>query len=471
MEVFNFISRRIKKLSDLFLFRKSKFWDSSRFVIVSFAMIIIAGTFLLMLPWSAQKKTMTFIDALFSATSATCVTGLTVVDIGTAYTLFGQWIILLLIQAGGLGIMTFSTFFVFLVMGKFSISGREVIQDTLTQLPIRNLAGLLKTIFLSTILIEIIGAIILAICFCGRCTIVKALYSGIFHAVSAFCNAGFSLFPNNLVNYQGHWIVNIVIMVLIVAGGVGFVVLNEVKRYLSIRRKALKSAFSFHSKLVIIITSILIFGGALVLFLFEMNNVLDKQSINIKILVPLFQSVTSRTAGFNTVDIGKLTDSSLFFIVILMFIGASPGSCGGGIKTTTAGVVLALLLARSRNQEEVNIGNRRIPNEVASKAISVTFFSIAVITLATILMMLIEEWGISHQFTRGLFLESLFEVVSAFGTVGLSTGITPGLSWMGKLILVIVMFVGRVGLLTVALAVGVKKAPQFKYAQEKVLIG
>ncbi len=450
---------------------KFKFFDSSRIVIFSFLIIILIGTLLLMLPVSAQRQPVAFIDALFTATSATCVTGLTVVDTGTTYSLFGELVILLLIQAGGLGIMTFSTFFVFLMMGKFSFSGREVIQDTITQTPIRNLADMLKTIFLSTILIELVGAVILAICFCTRFPVIKSLYFGVFHAISAFCNAGFALFPNNLIDYQGHWIVNFVVMGLIVSGGLGFVVLSEIKRRLAIQKTTTRTAFSFHSKLVMVMTAILILGGAVVLFLFEANNLLAYQSINVKILTPLFQSVTSRTAGFNTVDIGKLTDSSLFFIVILMFIGASPGSCGGGIKTTTAGVILAMLLARSRNQEEVNIGRRRIPNEVVSKSITVTFFSLSIIILATISLMLAEKWGLPHQLTRGFFLESMFEVVSAFGTVGLSTGITPELSFLGKLILVIVMFIGRVGPLTVALAVGRKIAPRFKYAQENVLIG
>jgi trk system potassium uptake protein TrkH len=220
-----------------------------------------------------------------------------------------------------------------------------------------------------------------------------------------------------------------------------------------------------------VITLALIIGGALILFLFELRNVLDRQPFLIKILVSLFQSITCRTAGFNTVNIAELTDASLFFIILLMFIGASPGSCGGGIKTTTAGVVFAMLLARSKNQEEVNIGHHRIPGEIVSKAISVTFVAMAVVILATILLMMVEHWGISHQSTRGLFLESFFEVISAFGTVGLSTGITPELSFLGKLILVIVMFIGRVGPLTVVLAVGRKIAPRFKYAQENVLIG
>jgi len=450
---------------------KIKFLDSSRIVIFSFLIIILIGTLLLMLPGSAQRQSLAFIDALFTATSATCVTGLTVVDTRTSYSLFGRIVILMLIQAGGLGIMTFSTFFVFLMMGKFSISGRDVIQETMTQQPFRNIAGLLKTIFITTILIELAGTLLLTVCFWDQFPPLQSFYCGAFHAISAFCNAGFSLFPNSLIDYRGDWKINLIIMALIICGGLGFIVLSDIKRYFFIRSRPMKSAFSFHSKLVLVITLALIIGGASILFLFELQNVLDHQPLSIKILVPLFQSVTSRTAGFNTVDIAKLTDSSLFFIILLMFIGASPGSCGGGIKTTTAGVVFAMLLARSKNREDVNIGRHRIPNEIVSKAVSVTFVAMAVVILATILLMLVEQWGISHQYTRGLFLESFFEVISAFGTVGLSTGITPELSFLGKLILIIVMFIGRVGPLTVVLAVGRKIAPRFKYAQENVLIG
>ncbi len=450
---------------------KLKFLDSSRIVIFSFLFMILIGTLLLMLPWSTQNQQLALIDALFTATSATCVTGLTVVDIGTSCSLFGQIVILLLIQAGGLGIMTFSTFFIFLMMGKFSISGREVIQETMTQQPFRNIAGLLKTIFIATILIELAGTLLLTFCFWDQFSPLRSFYCGIFHAISAFCNAGFSLFPNSFIDYQGDWKINLIIIALIICGGLGFIVLNDVKRYFFIRSRKIKSAFSFHSKLALAITLVLIIAGTLILFLFELQNILYQQPLLIKFLVPFFQSVTSRTAGFNTIDIAKLTDASLFFIIVLMFIGASPGSCGGGVKTTTAGVVFAMLLAKSKNQEDVNIGRHRVPNEIVSKAVSVTFFAMMIVILATILLMLIEEWGISHIYSRGLFLESFFEVISAFGTVGLSTGITPELSALGKLILVIVMFIGRVGPLTVVLAVGRKMPPRFKYAQENILIG
>jgi trk system potassium uptake protein TrkH len=451
--------------------KKAKFWGSSRILIFSFLSIILAGTVLLMLPHAVHGDSLSFIDALFTSTSATCVTGLIVVDTGSRFTLFGQIIILLLIQLGGLGIMTFSTFFIFLIIGKFSLSDRDVIQETLTQSPIKNITGLLKTIFIFTISIEVIGGLLLTLCFLDQMPLKKASYYGIFHSISAFCNAGFSLLPNSFVDYQGTWSINLILMVLIVLGGIGFVVLNEFKRFLFKKEKQFRSSFSFHSKIALIITSILIVTGALIIYLFEHHNVLANKPVQTKLLIALFQSVTSRTTGFNTVDISSLTNASLFFIIILMFIGASPGSCGGGIKTTTAGVVFAMLVARFQNRDEVNIANRRIPNNIVSKAISVTFLSIVIIMLLTTLIVEVERAGISHQESRGLFLELLFEVVSAFGTVGLSTGLTSGLSAAGKFIIILAMFVGRLGPLTIALAIGKKEYPRFKYAQENLLVG
>lgn len=451
--------------------RKSKFWGSSRLLIFSFLAIILIGAGLLMLPQMTNGDPLAFIDALFTATSATCVTGLVVVDTGSKFTMLGQIVVLILIQAGGLGIMTLSTFFTYLVIGRLSISDQEVLQDTLTQSPIKNIADLLRTIFLFTLSIELIGAGVLALCFSNQFPIGKACYYGLFHSIAAFCNAGFALFQNNLIDYVADWKVNVMIMILIILGGIGFIVLNEVKNYFFARKRHQRRTLSFHSKLVLIITAVLIIAGALIILIFENSNIFDQKPIHVKLLASFFQSVTSRTAGFNTVDISLLTNSSLFFIIILMMIGASPGSCGGGIKTTTAGVIAAMLFARFQNREDVNILHRRIPDEIVSKAISVTFFSIFIILFFIIVLMVSEVGDTSHQESRGLFLEALFEVVSAFGTVGLSTGITSGLSFIGKFIIIITMFIGRVGPLTVAYAIGKKYTPRFRYAQEKVLIG
>ena len=424
-----------------------------------------------MLPQAVHGDPLSFIDALFTSTSATCVTGLTVVDTGARFTLLGQIVILILIQLGGLGIMTFSTFFIFLIMGKFSLSDRDVIQETLTQSPIKNIAGLLKTIFFFTIVIEVAGSLLLTISFSQQFSPDRALYYGLFHSISAFCNAGFSLFQTSFVDFQGNWGVNLILIVLIILGGIGFVVLHEFKRFLLKKGRHFRTSFSFHSKIAISITLILIAAGTLFIFLFEHQNVLTDKPIGSKFLISLFQSVTSRTAGFNTVDISILTNASLFFIIMLMFIGASPGSCGGGIKTTTAGVIFAMLVSRFHDREDVNIANRRIPNNVVSKAISVMFFSIVIIIFFTILIVQVEKGGISHHESQGYFLEIFFEVVSAFGTVGLSTGLTSGLSVPAKFIIILAMFIGRIGPLTIALAIGKKEHPRFKYAQENLLVG
>jgi len=438
---------------------------------MSFAGLILLGLILLMLPQAATGQRLSFIDALFMATSATCVTGLTVIDTGTKLSLFGQITVLLLIQLGGIGILTFSTFFIFLVIGKFSISDREIMQETFTQLPSRNLPELLKSIFLFTFIIEAIGASLLTFRFMDHLAFKQACYSGIFHAISAFCNAGFSLFQNSFIGYQSDPIINLTIIFLIVAGGLGFIVLFELRNYFFKRKNRPQNIFSFHSKTVLVTSGILIISGLTIFLIFEYSNVLSSQSWKNRFFISFFQSVTCRTAGFNSVDIWSLTNSTLFFMIILMFIGASPGSSGGGIKTTTASIVAAMFRARFNNQDDVNLANRKISEVVVSRAISVTFFSMFIIVSATMLLMTTELGGLSHLKSRGLFLECLYEAVSAFGTVGLSTGITASLSTAGKVIIIATMFIGRLGPLTIAIAMGKKKKNRFKYAEEKILIG
>ncbi|NOZ61398.1 MAG: hypothetical protein GXO74_06925 [Calditrichaeota bacterium] len=448
-----------------------KFWASSRILIASFLIIILIGTALLSLPQAVHGQRLSLADALFTATSATCVTGLIVVDTGAKFTHFGQLVILIMIQLGGLGIMTFSTFFVFLLVGKFTFSERTIIQETMTQSPFKNIASLLKTIFFFTAFIEIVGGILLAFRFLPTMGLHKSLYFGIFHSISAFCNAGFSLFSDSFIHYRSDISVNLILITLIVLGGLGFVVLHEIRHFIFQRRKDKARKLSFHSRVVISISAVLIIAGTVIFFLLEWGNAIEKMPLAGKFFVSLFQSITCRTAGFNTVDISILSNSTLFFMIILMYIGASPGSCGGGIKTTTAGVIWAMLRARFKNLQEVNIAYRRLPEEIVSRAISIAFFSSVIIIVATILLMITEQGSISHQASRGLFLETLFEVVSAFGTVGLSTGITSTLSVAGKIILALTMFIGRLGPLTIALAIGQKQLPSFKYAQEKLLIG
>lgn len=439
----------------------------ARLLMVSFAGAILLATFLLMLPQASQKEPVGFIDALFTITSATCVTGLTVVDTGTTFTLFGQSIILVMIQLGGLGVMTFSTFFVYLLGGRLSLGGRDILQETLSQAPMKNLKALLKTVFLATLVIEAIGALLLSLRFARELPLATAIYHGVFHAVSAFCNAGFALYPNNFEGYAGDFVINFTLSLLIILGGLGFVVIFELLRKGAPQFKR----HSLHAKLVLWVSGVLIAGGMALLLLFEFANTLKDLPWTTKLWSTYFQSVTARTAGFNTLNIGALSDASLFLLIMLMFVGGSPGSCAGGIKTTTFAILSGIIKARFHNLSETNLFGRRIPEETSSKAIAISFFSITLILFFTMMLVIFETELASHQESHGNFLELLFEVTSAFGTVGLSTGVTPKLSEISRVLITLVMFIGRLGPLTVAIAVGGEKKAHFKYAQENVLVG
>ena len=444
-----------------------------RVVLLSFAAVVLTGTVLLMIPAATTGEgSLPVLDALFTATSATCVTGLVVADTGSAFTLFGQGVILLLIQVGGLGIMTLSTFFIYLLSGHLSFLEREVIVDTLSQSPVEELTRLLKTVFLFTVTLELLGSVLLALRFWADVPLPQALYLGLFHGVSAFCNAGFSLFPGSFVAYRGDVWVNLILCGLIVAGGLGFVVLLDLRRRGRPFAPGAFSKLSLHTRIVLAVTALLVLGGALLFFGLEYTNSLEGMSLAEKGLTSLFQSVTTRTAGFNSVDVSSLTNATLFIFVLLMFVGASPGSCGGGIKTTTAAVLLASIVGRLRLREDVNLLERRIPEATVSRVISILFFSLTIVILFTALLLVTELPRVPHTETRGLFFAILFEVVSAFGTVGLSTGLTETLSPAGKVLVTLLMFVGRLGPLTVALALRGRESPvRFKYMKENVMIG
>jgi len=473
-ESFSIYKRSDKdKLSTIKKIRRKLFKHPPRLVFLSFFTVILVGTILLSLPVATEANgDLSLIDALFTSTSATCVTGLVVVDTGTKFTMFGQLVILMLIQIGGLGIMTFSTFFIFLLSGRLSFINREVLVDTLSQNPSAELTKLLKIIILFTVIIELGGAAVLTTRFLEDYSLSHAAYLGMFHSVSAFCNAGFSLFSDSFVAYKNDPVINMTIMTLIVLGGLGFIVILDIYNNRKFFLGKDKPRFSFHSKLVLKSTAHLILLGAFLYFVLEYSNALSGLPIQGKIFTSFFQSITTRTAGFNTVDIRSLTTTTLFIFVLLMFIGASPGSCGGGIKTTTFVILLNSIFHRFRMQEDVNISKRRIPDVTISRIISIVFFSMFIIILFTILL-LVFELSLSPHFAKdGLFLDILFEAVSAFGTVGLSTGITPELTGIGKVLITILMFVGRLGPLTIALALNAsRETPKFKYVQEDVMVG
>ena len=445
----------------------------SHLPILTFAGLILAGTLLLMLPAASTGSGLSWVDALFTATSATCVTGLAVVDTGTDLSRFGQWVVLLLIQCGGLGIMTFSTVFILFLGGRLSFLGRTVIQDTFTHGPDTRLASLVKHVLLLTLILEVMGAALLFLRFAGMHPPGQALFYSLFHAVSAFCNAGFSLYSNNFEGFKQDFLLNLTIAGLIITGGLGFLVLMETRRRLFSRRTPLKSRrLSVHSKMVFILTLLLLTVGTSGFLLLEWHGTLGDLPLPDKLLAAFFQSVTTRTAGFNTLDFGKMASITLFFTISLMFIGAGSGSTAGGIKVNTLGVLLALSRARLRGEEAVNIFHRTLSSAVVGRAIAVFAVSLVVVHGATMALVM-TEMGFTPQAQNGkLFLELLFEVVSAFGTVGLSTGVTPKLSSTGKLILVLVMFTGRLGPLAIVLGLfGKERKVKLEYGETNVMIG
>jgi trk system potassium uptake protein TrkH len=424
-------------------------------------MLILTGTGFLMLPAaSVSGMPLSFVNALFTATSAVCVTGLAVVDTGTFFSFFGQMVIIILIQLGGLGIMTFATMISVAIGKKINLRERLLIQETLNQEGFSGVVRLALHVIKYTFLIEFIFGSILAFHLYpiyGN----KALYMGYWHSISAFCNAGFDLFGNydSLVNFKGDVVVNLSIMSLIILGGLGFIVLEDV-----LAKRNFKS-LKAHSKIVLISTAVLIFGGTVSLWLMEHNNIdtIANLSGMDQWMACMFQSVTSRTAGFNTLPIEKMTDSSLLFLIMLMFIGASPTSTGGGVKTTTFVVVLLTVWSLLHEKSDIEVFNRRIGKKAVNKAFAIFILALFLILVVTLLI----SWNDNIP-----VIQVLFEVVSAFGTVGLSVGITRDLSEISKLLLVLTMYAGRVGVLTFAMLLLQKPRPEkIKYPEEKVIIG
>jgi trk system potassium uptake protein TrkH len=439
----------------------------ARIFIFSFAVVILAGAFLLWLPFSAGRGQLTFVDALFTSASAVCVTGLATIDIGKDLSLTGQVISLFLFQIGGLGIVTFSVVF-FGIMGRgVSFKGREIMQSTFLHTPRRDFIVIAKWVLLSTFVIEGIGTLLLFVRFSQDFSPVHAFYQALYHAVSAFNNCGYSLFGDSLVKYQSDVIVNLTVGGLIILGGIGFIVLYEIFA----RFRGLQKKLSIHSRVVLMTTAILLAAGALFFYLFEMNHILQGASVQTQILTSFFQSVVPRTAGFNTVDIGQLTNATILVMIILMFIGASPGSTGGGIKTTSFTLLLMMIWSRFKGSEDVNMFNRTIPREILTRTITIIFasaFSICLIT--SILLLAGGAENLPSAQSRHFFVEYLFETVSAFGTVGLSMGITAKMNDFQKWAIIVMMFAGRVGPLTLAFAWSVSKRG-LTYAEEQVMVG
>ncbi len=441
----------------------------ARIAIFGFAAVILVGALLLMLP-AASTAPVGFINALFTATSATCVTGLAVLDTGHELTRWGQVVVLCLIQVGGLGIMTISTLLLMVAGKRPSLIGRVVLYDTLTHSGERSVGSLLKDVALFTLAIEGLGAVVMFTQFLPGRTKAEAVYLSVFHSISAFCNAGFSTFSDSFSAYQENVPMNLVACFLIVSGGIGFLVLSEIRQRLAFRRRLL-SRLSLHSKLVLSSTAILLLTSTVLIVLMEWHNTLGPFAPFKKCLVGFFHAVSARTAGFNSISIVDMSNEALFLVILLMIVGASPGSCGGGIKTTTFSCLTILGISRLFGREKPQLFHRTISQESIGKAVSIVIISIFIIFAATLLILMTELGEISHPMSRGKFLELLFEVVSAFGTVGLSMGVTPGLSAAGKLIIISVMFIGRLGPLMIALAVSRQAGRRHYFAEENIMIG
>jgi len=471
-------------------------------LILSFAGLILLGSVLLSLPIAHASGAVGYVDALFTATSAVCVTGLIVVDTATDYTLFGQIVILVLIQAGGLGVMTFAAL-VFRLMGRrLSLSSRAALHDAFFQ---EDRAGEFRRLFARilriTLLIETAGALALFLALVRRTSAGDAAYSAVFHSISAFCNAGFSIYTDNLYELRESVVIVSAVMVLIILGGLGHTVLQELSSRLGAwtkrggpRRGSVARSvdlggrtpdggtaadppapgdsrrlrpLSLHTQVVLRATLVLIVGGTILLFLFGMTG--EQTSWSSRLWTALFQSVTARTAGFNTVSIGMLPYASLLLLCILMFIGGSPGSCAGGLKTTTAAIWVARLRARLAGDDEPRLLGRRVPNEVLRRTTILVALAVIWNTVG-VLLLLATELGTTGPFAFGL-QDVLFEQLSAFGTVGLSTGLTPVLSTAGRVWIIATMFVGRLGPLTLATWMVSRDTIRVRYPEGKVMIG
>ena len=439
----------------------------ARLMVGSFALAIAVGTVLLSLPMaSTTGESLRVIDALFTSTSATCVTGLIVLDTGTDFSLFGQLVILVLLQLGGLGIMTFSVALVMAVGGTISKSREVVMRDMLDQESVRDVLGLVRFILMVTFVVEAAGALALFFCFGPtRGYSTRTLYEAVFHSVSAFCNAGFSMFSTSLEAFRADVWVNGVMSALIIVGGLGFPVLRDLLMMGWGRRlgAGLSPRLRTQTKVVLTTTVLLLVGGTAIFYVADGSDTLKGLSTGERLLTSWFQSVTARTAGFNTVGIGQVGHAGLLLIMVLMFVGASPGSTGGGVKTTTVAVVWHTMRAAFSGRRDVEVFQRTIPRTIVRRAVALVMLSVLVLVVTTIALMVVEDQP---------FEWLLFEAVSAFGTVGLSAGATASLTDAGRLIVTVLMFVGRLGPLTLALSlVGDVRPAAYKYPDSRLMVG
>jgi len=433
---------------------------------LSFLGLIACGTLLLRLPVAAAREPLSLLDALFTATSAVCVTGLIVVDTPSDLSAFGQLVVLVLIQLGGLGYMAITTVAAVALGRQLTMPERLTLQEALNVDTMEGLFRFSLTVLKLTLVFESAGALLLTARWAGEFGLARAAYLGVFHSVSAFNNAGFSLFSDSLMRFRGDWVVNLAITTLVICGGLGFVVLTEVGRVRRLRR------LSVHTRLVLALSGALIVAATALIFLIERGNprTLAPLGAGEALLAAYFQAVTPRTAGFNTLDIGAMAPASLFLMILLMFVGAAPGGTGGGVKISTFSITVAAIWAMIRGAPEPVLLRRRIPPAVVARAFSICLIGFLALNVVASLLLVTEG--------RGL-LPTLFEATSAFGTVGLSIGeggapvsLAGHFSPAGRLLVIAMMFVGRVGPLTLAVAVARTGArARVRYPEGRILVG
>lgn len=443
------------KKQQIFSSHMKKLYNSlsqTQVIAIGFLIMIVTGTFLLMLPISSRDGEWTrFLDALFTATSASCVTGLIVFDTFQHWSRFGQIVLILLIQTGGLGFVTIGVFFSILLRRRIGLKSRGLLQESVNTLQIGGVVRLAKKIILGTLLIEGTGAILLSLRFIPMFGFAEGVFAGVFHSISAFCNAGFDLMSRGDASYisltgqVGDWVINLVIMALIIMGGIGFIVWDDITRHKWHFRRYL-----LHTKLVLVMTALLIFVPSILFFLFEKDHLMAGMRPSEMFLASLFSSVTARTAGFNTIDTGLLQDCSKFLTIMLMFVGGSPGSTAGGIKTTTLAVLVITLFSNIRKKSGCNVFGRRLADDAVRRAsivFSINLFLTLIVTLAISALQPLPLTDI------------LFETFSAIATVGMSTGLTRDLNDISRVLIILLMYCGRIGSLSFALAFTRTKQP------------
>ncbi|MFP7169942.1 TrkH family potassium uptake protein [Terribacillus halophilus] len=445
------------------LFQRVKI-NPPQFFALGFFVLIALGTFLLMLPFAtADRHHLSFVDALFEATSAVCVTGLVVVDTQTTFTLFGQIVLLCLIQIGGLGFMTLTVFIAMLLRRTISYEERHLVKESLSQDSYEGIIRMVRFVILFTVICELLGTIILGMHWGDEFGYPKSFYYGLFHSISAFNNAGFDIMGDfsSMTAYVGDMTVNLTLTSLLILGGLGFIVVADIFQSRKTRKRLM-----LHTKVVLWMSALLIVGGTILIFLLEYGNpdTIGNLPWKDKLLASYFHGVVPRTAGFNSLNTADLTLGSQLVTMALMFIGGGTGGTAGGIKVTTFAILLFAVWALIKGKQEVNIRNRRIPGDLVFRAFSITTYSVLLVSVFVFLLAVTEKGAALNYIA--------FEVLSAFGTVGMTLGLTPELSEAGKILLSILMFMGRVGPITIAFALAFRiKKTAVRNPEERVIIG